>query len=61
MKNIVIFSRISNKEKVFFTQVQKPEIKQPAEQQLFGPLKLEAPSTETDITSQKDLDFNLAK
>jgi tetratricopeptide (TPR) repeat protein len=57
----------NNKEKVFFAQVQKPEIKQPVEQQISEPLKpdlsdkLEAPLTETDITSQKDLDFNLAK
>jgi tetratricopeptide (TPR) repeat protein len=51
----------NNKEKVFFSQVQKPEIKQPVEQQVSEPLKPEAPSTGTDVTSQKDLDFNLAK
>jgi len=54
-----------HKEKVFFAHVEKPEIEQPVgqqnRQQISGPLKLEAPLTETDVTSQKDLDFNLAK
>jgi len=44
-------------EKVFFVQALKPQIQQPAEK----PLELETPSTGTGVTSQKDLDFNLAK
>jgi tetratricopeptide (TPR) repeat protein len=51
------------KEKVFFVEAPKPQIQQPAgqqsEQQTSKPLELEAPLTEANISSQKDLELNL--
>jgi len=47
--------------KVFFAQVEKPEIEQLVEQQISKPLQLETPSVDTGVMSQQELDFNLAK
>lgn len=45
-----------SKEKVFFTQVQRPE--QMPNIQPVGPLTLEAPLTVEDMAVQKDMEFN---
>ncbi len=51
------------KEKVFFSKVEpsKQIPEQQSNKQLYGPLKSLAPTIETNIASQEDLDFNLAK
>lgn len=51
------------KQKVYFAKVEpaKQMPQQQSGQQLYGPLKSQAPATETNMASQEDLDFNLSK